>query len=151
MVRLLAVLPCLFAVIAIRGEDAPKKDVPKFVSEFRAVERGIANEVAELAEFLNSHYADSVFNEVLFEDVQALARTCATGCDIVDRGDVALKADDTGFASRLARRADPAPRMAGRSRTDHCAFNSATVVTPWKRRESGWRNHGYDPSIRPRL
>ena len=89
-----------------RGTTAPSdRLVESALNQFRAVERGIANEVAELAEFLNSHYADSVFNEVLFEDVQALARTCATGCDIVDRGDVALKADDTGFASRLARRA----------------------------------------------
>ena len=89
-----------------RGRHQPSAElVESALAQFRAMERGTANEVAEVADFLNTHYADGVHNEVLFEDVQALARTCATGCDIVDRGVVAMVAADAGFASQLARHA----------------------------------------------
>jgi UDP-N-acetyl-D-mannosaminuronic acid dehydrogenase len=87
-----------------RGRRAPTTGlIESVVEQFRAMERGVANEVAEVGEFLNAHYADGEHNHVMFEDVRALARTCATGCDIVDRGHVALSDPDAGFSSTLAR------------------------------------------------
>lgn len=89
-----------------RGRWSPSAGlIESAVAQFRAMERGVANEVEEVAAFLNAHYADDAHNEIVFEDVQALARTCATGCDIVDCGYVTLPAPDAGFTSRLAQMA----------------------------------------------
>ncbi len=86
-----------------RGQHAPSDAlVESALAQFRAVERGTANEVAEVSTFLNTHYADGTWNGVRFGDVQALARTCATGCDIVDCGPVDIAAPEAGFMSRLA-------------------------------------------------
>lgn len=86
-----------------RGKWSPSAPLlESALAQFRAVERGVANEVAEVCDFLNANYADGAYNEILFEDVQRLARTCATGCDIVDSGWVNLPALDAGFMSRLA-------------------------------------------------
>ena len=69
---------------------SPTSEFLEFVyQEFRAVERGLANEVLQLIEFLNASYAADPFNRVNFEEVQRLAGTCITGCDIVDPGPIA--------------------------------------------------------------
>ncbi len=89
-----------------RGHAAPSEaDIESVVAGFRAVERGVANEVFALTEFLNAQYSRDPFNAVRFEDVQRLAGTCVTGCAIVDPGPV--DPIDEGMASRsfLVRRA----------------------------------------------
>jgi len=85
-----------------RGTQAPSAELVKFVTDgFRAVERGVANEVAATADFLNQRYADGEFNRVAFADVQRIAGTCVTGCAIVDTGAVRVPAAYDGFQPRL--------------------------------------------------
>jgi UDP-N-acetyl-D-mannosaminuronic acid dehydrogenase len=72
------------------------------LAQFRAVERGVANEVERVAEFLTARFADGGHNAVRYTDVQSLARTCATGCDLVNPGPVDAW-PPSGFSSRLAR------------------------------------------------
>lgn len=92
-----------------RGTQAPSPElVADVTGTFRAVERGAANEVAALARFLNARYAGDAFNEVRYGEVQRIARTCVTGCVIVDPGPVTLAPSASGFTSELARRAIPA-------------------------------------------
>lgn len=89
-----------------RGASAPSPAFVDFVYKgFRAVERGLANEVLELTEFLNESYAEDVFNRVDFREIQRLAGTCITGCDIADPGPMLAVPDYCGFSSRLAQRA----------------------------------------------
>ncbi len=76
--------------------------VADVVRGFRAVERGVANEVAGLVRFLNARYASDDFSRVRFEEVQRIARTCVTGCAIVDPGPVEEFASESGFRSELA-------------------------------------------------
>ena len=71
---------------------------------FRAVERGVANEVADLCAFLNTRYAPEDFNRVRFDEVQRLADTCPTGCAIAASGLVEPVGGASGFRSRLAER-----------------------------------------------
>jgi len=85
-----------------RGTTPPGPEFLEFVyQEFRAVERGLANEVDQLIEFLNGSYAADPFNRVSFAEVQRLAATCITGCDLVDPGPVAESSGYDGFSSRL--------------------------------------------------
>ena len=89
-----------------RGRAAPSAtDVASVVEGFRAVERGVANEVQAVTKFLNRHYARDEFNRVQFDEVQRLAHTCVTGCAIVDAGSVGPLANGIGARSSLARRA----------------------------------------------
>ena len=67
------------------------------------MERGVANEVRSLLEFLNDSYTVTPFERVEFGEVQRLAATCGTRCHIVDPGPVAASSPSDGFASRLAR------------------------------------------------
>jgi UDP-N-acetyl-D-mannosaminuronic acid dehydrogenase len=86
-----------------RGATLPTQDFLEFVyQEFRAVERGLANEVMELIEFLNASYAEDAFNQVSFSEVQRLAGTCVTGCDLVDPGSIDDSCGHYGFSTRLA-------------------------------------------------
>jgi hypothetical protein len=86
-----------------RGAQAPDAAlVDDVVAGFRAVERGVANEVAALVRFLNARYAGDAFNEVRFADVQRIAGTCVTGCVIVDPGPVEAPSSTSGFTSSLA-------------------------------------------------
>jgi len=86
-----------------RGAQAPDAAlVDDVVAGFRAVERGVANEVAALVRFLNGRYAGDAFNEVRFADVQRIAGTCVTGCVIVDPGPVEAPSSTSGFTSSLA-------------------------------------------------
>lgn len=88
-----------------RGTKAPSPElVDAAYAGFRAVETGVANEVAALVQFLNGRYAPSAFNQVAFTEVQRIAGTCPTGCAIVDAGAV-IPPRDAGFQSHLVRRA----------------------------------------------
>ncbi|HEX7980248.1 MAG TPA: nucleotide sugar dehydrogenase [Gemmatimonadaceae bacterium] len=68
-----------------RGTHAPEADlVDAVLRGFRIVEQRVANELAELIEFLNAEYTADEFNRADFREVQRLAATCGTGCAIVD-------------------------------------------------------------------
>ena len=87
-----------------RGRDVPDDEFIKFVHKgFRIMECGVANEVAAFVDFANEHFAEDDFNEVDFKDVQRIAGTCVTGCDIVDPGPIDDLPEYNGFVPRLVR------------------------------------------------
>jgi UDP-N-acetyl-D-mannosaminuronic acid dehydrogenase len=89
-----------------RGRSAPSPALTEAVlAGFRAVERGVANELDALIQFLNRSYARTSFERVSFPEVQRLAATCGTGCRIVDPGAIGPVRSVEGFASRLVARA----------------------------------------------
>ncbi|HXB25781.1 MAG TPA: nucleotide sugar dehydrogenase [Gemmatimonadaceae bacterium] len=90
-----------------RGAKAPSAAFLESVyAGFRIMERGLANEVLDTAEFLNERYASNdPFNRVQFTEVQRLAGTCVTGCAIADPGAVSVPAGVTPFRSTLVERA----------------------------------------------
>jgi UDP-N-acetyl-D-mannosaminuronic acid dehydrogenase len=90
-----------------RGIKQPDSEFINFVYEsFRAMEKGLANELLGLINFYNSNFAYDSFNEVKFSDVQRLAKTCSTGCVIADPGKVKKVPEYKGFFSRLVQCAD---------------------------------------------
>jgi len=92
-----------------RGTQAPPEGFTDFVHDaFRAMERGVANEVAGTVDFLNARYAEGDFNKVDFEEVRRIAGTCVTGCAIAERGPVAPVEPFRGFLPRLTRMAPEA-------------------------------------------
>jgi UDP-N-acetyl-D-mannosaminuronic acid dehydrogenase len=94
-----------------RGRGRPSGSLVTAATEgFRAVERGIANEVQRLVNYLNDHHAADSFNRVRFGEVQRLAGTCGTGCVIGDPGPVVAPPTGSGFASRLVELAARAHR-----------------------------------------
>lgn len=85
-----------------RGSQTPPKALVDAVhAGFRAMERGVANEVSSLVDFLNESYSDSAFTRIDFREVQRIAGTCVTGCEIVDAGPVSPPVAFNGFRSRL--------------------------------------------------
>ncbi len=85
-----------------RGKTQPSKDFIDFVYEsFKAVETGVANEVDSLVEFFNKEYADTEFNKAKYSDVQLMAHTCSTGCEIVNTGQIDQIYSYQEFSSRL--------------------------------------------------
>jgi UDP-N-acetyl-D-mannosaminuronic acid dehydrogenase len=87
-----------------RGTGQPDNDFVNFVyRSFRSMERGLANELSGLIEFYNENYTFDDFNKVDFYEVQRLARTCSTGCEIADPGKVEMLPEYRGFSSRLAK------------------------------------------------
>jgi UDP-N-acetyl-D-mannosaminuronic acid dehydrogenase len=89
-----------------RGRQMPDLElIESVLAQFRAVEQAAANEVGDVCELLNEYYAENADDAIEFEVVQLLARTCATGCNIVDRGPIATLGPESGFVSRLATRA----------------------------------------------
>ncbi|HET7551500.1 MAG TPA: nucleotide sugar dehydrogenase [Gemmatimonadaceae bacterium] len=87
-----------------RGSAKPDDELTEFVVEsFRAMERGVANELEELIDFLNAEYAPDDFNRTSLAEVRRLARTCTTGCDIAEAGAIGDLPEYNGFQSRLAR------------------------------------------------
>jgi UDP-N-acetyl-D-mannosaminuronic acid dehydrogenase len=89
-----------------RGRTAPEPGLVGFVLDsFRAIERGVANEVNELVNFLNQRYADTEFSRADFNEVRRLAGTCTTGCVIEAAGEVRDVASYHGFLPRLVHRA----------------------------------------------
>ncbi len=94
-----------FAYAGIGKSDVkPSPEFVNFVYEgFRAMERGVANEVWQYVDFANTHYVTDDFNWIDFKDVQRIAATCVTGCSIVGPGPIASVPNYDGFESRLAR------------------------------------------------
>ena len=89
-----------------RGTDEPKSDFVDFVYEsFRAMEKGLGRELLGLINFYNENYAYDEYNKVKFEDVQRLAKTCSTGCEIADPEKVAEVPEYDGFSSKLVKKA----------------------------------------------
>jgi nucleotide sugar dehydrogenase len=85
-----------------RGTKTPESDFIDFVHEgFRIMERGVANEVQAFVGFVNNRYAVDDFNRVDFKEVQRIAGTCVTGCEIVDPGPIADLPEYQGFVPRL--------------------------------------------------
>ncbi len=85
-----------------RGRLTPTDElVEQVLAGFRAVERGVANEVERVIAFLNDHFAMNDFDRVHMAQVQRIAGTCVTGCRIVDPGPVPRPTDEGGFTSRL--------------------------------------------------
>lgn len=86
-----------------RGKKPPAADFVDFVYQgFKAMEKGLANEVLAITEFLNAHYVTQPFNKVRFSEVQRLAASCNTGCVIVEPGPVETLPAYRGFSTRLA-------------------------------------------------
>lgn len=86
-----------------RGRNAATPAFIDFVeASFRAMERGTANEVQALIEFLNGRYAEGDFNKVTLDKVRYLGGTCVTGCDIAQTGKVATAPSFDGFTTHLA-------------------------------------------------
>ena len=88
-----------------KGTDEPTEDFVKFVYEsFRAMEKGLGHELLGLINFYNENYAFDEYNKVKFEDVQRLAKTCSTGCEIADAEPIEKVPGYTGFSSILAKK-----------------------------------------------
>jgi len=85
-----------------RGTELPDSRFTDFVYEsFRVMERELANELAGLIDFYNSNYAFDDYNKVKFSEVQRLAKTCSTGCEIADPGPIDRIPEYKGFSLRL--------------------------------------------------
>jgi UDP-N-acetyl-D-mannosaminuronic acid dehydrogenase len=96
-----------------RGGEAPDPDlVDEVVRAFRAVEAGVANELAELIDLLNADYASGPFNRADLNEVRRLAATCTTGCAIPEPRPVREWQAKGDFASRLVRCAREATTLA---------------------------------------
>jgi UDP-N-acetyl-D-mannosaminuronic acid dehydrogenase len=89
-----------------RGTQAPPESLVNAVcAGFKAVERGVANELKGIVEFLNLNYAKGPFARIDFREVQRIAGTCVTGCDIASPGRVVAPPSFDGFRSRLVEHA----------------------------------------------
>jgi UDP-N-acetyl-D-mannosaminuronic acid dehydrogenase len=86
-----------------RGRKPAPAGFVEFVeASFRAMERGTANEVQGVIDFLNARYAQSDFNKVQLEVVRKLGGTCVTGCEIAATGKVEAAPSFSGFTTHLA-------------------------------------------------
>ena len=86
-----------------RGKKRPEKKFIDFVYDsFRSMEKGLANELSELIDYYNSNFVADKYNMVEFAQVQELAATCSTGCEIASPGMITKVPDYKGFNSRLA-------------------------------------------------
>ena len=93
-----------------KGTEEPSEEFVKFVYEsFRAMEKGLGHELTGLINFYNENYAFDEYNKVKFEDVQRLAKTCSTGCEIADAEAIESVPEYKGFSSILAKKASPQP------------------------------------------
>lgn len=87
-----------------RGTDEPTADFIDFVTQsFQAMETGLANELNNLIKFYNANYAFDEFNKVEFSQVQKLAKTCSTGCEIADSGKIESVPVFNEFSSKLVK------------------------------------------------
>ena len=92
--------------VGYAGIGRGRKQAPiafvRFVEEsFRVMERGVANEVLWLVDFLNGRYAATEFNRITLDAVRRLAATCVTGCEIAQTGPVDNAPSYHGFTPRL--------------------------------------------------
>jgi hypothetical protein len=87
-----------------RGTGKPEPEFIQFVYDsFRAMERGLGLELLRLIEFYNDNYAHDEYNKVKFSEVQRLAKTCSTGCEIADPEKAKIVPEYKGFSSWLVR------------------------------------------------
>jgi len=95
-----------------QGRRAPNGPLVRSVaSMYRAVSRGVANEVDILVRFLNARYADGAFNQVDASEVRRLAATTWCECRLERPGDIRIVQEHDGFMSGLAQLAmDAAPQ-----------------------------------------
>lgn len=85
-----------------RGGNEPSEEFTTFVLEsFQAMENGLAMELSNLIKFYNENYAFDEFNKVKFSEVQKLAKTCSTGCEIANPVNVSTVPSYNGFTSIL--------------------------------------------------
>jgi UDP-N-acetyl-D-mannosaminuronic acid dehydrogenase len=85
-----------------KRSGSPEPAFIEFVHDgFRIMERGVANEVATFVDFANERFAKDGFNRVDFNEMQRIAGTCVTGCNIVDPGPIDDLAEYNGFIPRL--------------------------------------------------
>jgi UDP-N-acetyl-D-mannosaminuronic acid dehydrogenase len=85
-----------------RGINEPTDEFTTFVFEsFQAMEQGLAIELSKLIDFYNVNYAFDEFNKVQFSEVQKLAKTCSTGCEIADPVFVTKIPSYNGFTVKL--------------------------------------------------
>lgn len=85
-----------------RGNNEPTMEFITFVIDsFQAMEHGLAIELSKLIKFYNENYAFDEFNKVKFSEVQKLAKTCSTGCEIADPVIVTTVPNYHGFTSLL--------------------------------------------------
>lgn len=86
-----------------KGTEEPSDDFVQFVYDsFLAMERGLAHELQGLINFYNENYAFDEYNKVKFTDVQRLAKTCSTGCEIADSEAIDKVPSFKSFSSILA-------------------------------------------------
>jgi nucleotide sugar dehydrogenase len=95
-----------------QGRRAPSSQLVRSVaSMYRAVARGVANEVDTLVGFLNTRYADGSFNHVDASEVRRLAATSWCACRLERPGEIRNVQEHDGFMSGLAQLAvDAAPQ-----------------------------------------
>ena len=87
-----------------RGNSKPENDFIDFVYQsFRVMEKGLSHELLGLIEFYNKNYAYDEYNKVKFDDVQRLAKTCSTGCEIADIEKIESVPKYKGFSSKLVK------------------------------------------------
>jgi UDP-N-acetyl-D-mannosaminuronic acid dehydrogenase len=88
-----------------KGAEDPKNGFIQFVYEsFRAMEKGLAYELLGLIDFYNQNYAFDEYNKVKFDDVQRLAKTCSTGCEIANPEAIEKVPSYNSFSSMLAQK-----------------------------------------------
>ena len=68
------------------------------------MEKGLRHEPLGLINFYNANYAFDEYNKVKFADVQRLAKTCSTGCEIADPDPIEKVPDYNGFSSALSKK-----------------------------------------------
>jgi len=103
--KLFSATPERYAGIG-KGNEDPTEDFIKFVYEsFRAMEKGLGHELLGLINFYNENYAFDEYNKVKFEDVQRLAKTCSTGCEIANPDMIERVPVYNNFSSVLSEKA----------------------------------------------
>ena len=89
-----------------RGTSEPESSFIDFVYQsFRTMEKGLGHELLGLINFYNTNYAYDEYNKVKFSEVQRLAKTCSTGCEIADHNPIKGVPEYKGFSSILAQKA----------------------------------------------
>ncbi|MGF2412016.1 MAG: nucleotide sugar dehydrogenase [Ferruginibacter sp.] len=89
-----------------RGTNDPENNFIDFVYQsFLAMEKGLGHELTGLINFYNTNYAYDEYNKVKFADVQRLAKTCSTGCEIADAAPIESVPVFNGFSTILAQKA----------------------------------------------
>ena len=88
-----------------KGTGEPENEFVDFVYDsFLAMEKGLGHELLGLINFYNNNYAFNEYNKVKFEDVQRLAKTCSTGCEIADPEPIESVPAYKSFSSILAQK-----------------------------------------------